>query len=166
MVPDVTLRRATEADLDALLTLRVAMFRETEGVPDADPMTEFAEATRSYLARALPAGEFIAFVAEAEGRIVGTSGLVFFQRAPTRRNLSGRDAYILNMYTLPDWRGRGIAAALVERILDFLRSETDVTYVFLHAEQKARPVYTRAGFAPEEHSMGLPIDRSAAGGAR
>lgn len=156
--PPLPIRLATAADLDALLTLRIAMFRELAKVPDDDPLTDFIEATRLYLARALPRGEFLAFVAEAEGRIVATSGLVFFQRAPIRRNLSGREAYILNMYTVPAWRGQGIAQALVEWIVEYVRTETEAKHVFLHAAPSARPVYERAGFTALDDAMGIWLD--------
>lgn len=153
-----TIRVATPTDLDALVALRVAMFRETGKVPADDPLTEFAASTRAYLAECLPTGEFRAWVAEAGGEIVGTSGLCFFRRAPTRRNTSGLDAYILNMYTVPKWRGRGVAAALVARILAWVREETPARHVFLHAEHRARPVYERAGFVAQDDVMDLWLD--------
>ena len=153
-----TIRHATERDLDALVALRVALFRETGGVPDEDPLAAFTAATRCYLADAVPAGDFVSFVAEADGRVVSASGLIFFRRAPTARNLTGRDAYVLNMYTVPEWRGRGLATALVERILEFVRDETDCPRVFLNAEEQARPIYARAGFAAEENYMALWLD--------
>lgn len=154
-----TIRRATEADVADLVALRVALFRETGGAEEDDPMADFEEATFAYLASVVPSGELIAFVAEApDGTLVATSGLIFFQRAPTQRNLTGRDAYILNMYTVPAWRGRGIAHALVERLLGYLRTETNVPHVFLHAQRKARPIYERAGFRAMEDLMALWLD--------
>ncbi|MBD2524509.1 GNAT family N-acetyltransferase [Nostoc sp. FACHB-133] len=35
-------------------------------------------------------------------------------------NLSGLEAYILNVYTIPMWRGQGIATALLKEIICFV----------------------------------------------
>lgn len=147
-------RRATVEDLEGLVRLRVAMFRETGRVSDADPMAEFAAATRDYFAACVASGELVAFVAEAGGgRLVASSGLSFIRRAPTRRNLTGRYGYLLNMYTEPAWRGRGIAAALVARVLEFARNEAGLQHIYLHAEPLARPIYGRAGFSADDEAM-------------
>lgn len=97
------IRRAEASDIEALTRLRLAFLRETGQVSEAH-VRAVEEATRAYFARTLPRDEFVAFVAEHEGTIVGTSGLVPYQRPPSQRNPGGREAYVLNMYTLPAWR--------------------------------------------------------------
>lgn len=157
--PGYTIRRATVDDIDALVQFRVAMQREVGKTPLSNPMAEFTRATREYIITALPAGTFIAWVAEADGAVIGTSGLIFFQRPPTARDSASSDAYIINMYTVPEWRKRGIAGALVEQIIGFVRTETSTKRIFLRAEVEARPVYERAGFVAATDVMDLYIDR-------
>jgi GNAT superfamily N-acetyltransferase len=157
MTSAIAIRRATCEDVETLIAMRVAMFRELSGV--SEPLPDFVAATRDYLARSVPANGFLAWLAEAEGRVIATSGLVFFQRTPTPGGLSGRDAYLVNMYTEPAWRGRGIASALVERIVAYVREETDACRLFLRAEDAARPIYARAGFTPEETVMAISFRR-------
>ena len=41
-------------------------------------------------------------------RFVGTGGVSFFQVMPTYHNPSGKKAYIMNMYTIPEYRRNGI----------------------------------------------------------
>ncbi len=53
--------------------------------------------------------------------------------------------YIANIYTLPDWRGRGIATTLTRAILDAARA-TGLPRVWLRASALGRPVYERLGF--------------------
>jgi len=154
-----TIRRATVDDIDALVQFRVAMQREVGKTPLSDPMAEFTRATREYLLAALPEGTFIAWVADAGGAIVGTSGLIFFKRPPTARDAASSDAYIINMYTVPEWRKRGIAGALVDRIITFVKTETSTRRIFLRAETEARPVYERAGFVAATDVMDLYVDR-------
>jgi ribosomal protein S18 acetylase RimI-like enzyme len=68
-----------------------------------------------------------------------------FVRPPYPGNLAGREAYLLNMYTLPDYRKQGIANAL----LDAMAAEAIARgfgKVWLHASEAGRPLYERIGF--------------------
>jgi len=139
-----TLRRATVDDLETLVALRLRL--EYEDHPaDEQPSIEASRALADYLAVALPSEQMLIWVAEADGTIVGTSGLIFFQKPPTEHNPSGREAYILNMYTLPEWRGRGIATALVQALIAYIR-QTQARRVFMYATPAGKPLYEKLGF--------------------
>ncbi|MEJ6484591.1 GNAT family N-acetyltransferase [Nostoc punctiforme UO1] len=45
--------------------------------------------------------------------------------------LSGLEAYIMNVYTIPMWRGQGIATALLKEIICFVR-EIEAKRLWLH----------------------------------
>src|SRR5262245_17401140 len=105
-----TIRRATLDDLEALTRLRLALFRDMDELRDEHETADLAEAVRHFLATDLPTGRFIAWVVlDDAGTAIGCGGLVFVQKPPSMGNYSGREAYVMNMYTLPEWRGRGIA---------------------------------------------------------
>lgn len=147
----VTVRRATADDIDALVPLRLALLREAG---EAAVGGEVADATRAYLRDTLPTGGFVAWVAEAEGRVVSTSGMMLFRRPPSWTNASGREAYVMNMYTEPAWRGQGLATALLGEIIAFVRA-TDARRIWLHATPAGRPVYEKAGFVAHHGEMEL-----------
>ncbi len=75
-----------------------------------------------------------------------------FDRPPDADNLAGLDAYLMNMYTAPAWRGRGLAARLVREASGFVRSTT-ARRIWLHATLAGGPVYRRAGFRPAASEM-------------
>lgn len=54
---------------------------------------------------------------------------------------------ILNMYVEKSYRRRGIARALMEKMIDWCRSE-GFTQVCLHASNEGRPLYETLGFKP------------------
>jgi GNAT superfamily N-acetyltransferase len=112
------------------------------------------DATRIYLASKMPKGEFIAWVSEVRGRIIGTSGLVLFERPPVAANLLGREAYIMNMYTVPEWRRQGVATALLQEILCFVK-ETGAERIWLHATVDGRSLYEKYGFVATSTEMEL-----------
>ena len=149
-----TIRLADVNDLEDVLNLRMDFMREMK--PDAGGIEAIVEPTRRYLAEKLPSGEFMAWFAEEQGQIVGTSGLVFFHRPPTLNCLSELHAYVLNMYTLPEWRGRGVATMLLRHIIDYVRT-TEARRVSLHASEMGRPVYEKCGFAACDSEMILKL---------
>lgn len=138
-------------DIEALVPLRLALFREAEGVTAGGEVTD---ATRTYLRETLPTGEFVAWVAEAEGRVVGTSGVVFFRRPPSRTNPSGREVYVMNMYTVPAWRGRGLATALLREVIAFVQGPV-ARRIWYYAAPAGRSVYEKAGFVAHPDEMEL-----------
>jgi len=144
-----TIRRAVAGDIDELVRLRLAMLAELNELVDRQAA---AEANQRYFCEKLPTGEFIAFQAEAAGQVVATSGLVLWERPPTSRN-RGLDGYIMNMYTVPQWRGRGIATALM-RLLIHCAQEAGARRVFLRAvSPRGKHIYERLGFSPSDTYM-------------
>jgi GNAT superfamily N-acetyltransferase len=147
-----SIRKAGVEDVEDLIRLRLALLRSARGEEKLKDEETLVEATRRYFAQALPAGSFHAWVGVAEERVVACSGLVPFGRPPMPGTLASLEAYILNMYTEPQWRGRGIARALVEELTRFAR-ELGVGRLLLHATADGRPLYESAGFKPNPTSM-------------
>jgi GNAT superfamily N-acetyltransferase len=69
---------------------------------------------------------------------------------------NGREAYIMNMYTRPQWRGQGIATAIFRRLLEIARQK-DCTRVALHALPPGRPIYEKEGFVVGDKEMRLDL---------
>jgi GNAT superfamily N-acetyltransferase len=153
-VEKIDYRLATIDDVETLLALRVEFIAEVIKKSLHDPI--WMDAARQYLRTALPSGQLIACLAESTAQIVGTGWLVYQQIVPSPASLSGRDAYILNMYTRPPWRRRGIAREILQKLLDCAR-QTDCRRVTLHFVATARPLYSGAGFVTTESEMRLDL---------
>lgn len=149
----VVIRPATPADVGELVRLRLAMQRELGDVPEGAELTPQADALRRYFEETLPGGAFRAWVAQAGAQLVACSGLVLFRRPPSRRNLAGWEGYLMNMYTEPAWRGRGLATALLRECAAYAESQTPARRIRLHATAAGRPVYERAGFTLADAGM-------------
>ncbi len=153
-MPRFSTRRATLEDLEELLQLRLKLFYETGDVRNDELSSDLLERNRSYVSTNLPTNHFISWIAEAEGRMIGISGLVFFEKPPTRANSSGMEAYVMNMYTLPEWRGTGVATALLQDLIAFVRS-TPARRIWLHTTEVGRSVYEQCGFTDTSQEMEL-----------
>jgi GNAT superfamily N-acetyltransferase len=152
-----TIRRAELRDIEALVRMRVELLHVAAalGVPTNLSEGEWEAVRmgiRDYFAEALPAGKHYGVVAEAKGNVVACGGIVFMERPPYQGNLQGREAYLMNMYTMPEWRGKGIGGAIVGELLRYAR-EAGAKRVSLDAEQNARRLYAKAGFHGNVEAM-------------
>ncbi|POX40674.1 GNAT family N-acetyltransferase [Streptomyces sp. Ru73] len=77
------------------------------------------------------------------------------QRLPAPQHPTGRFAFIFNVCTDPEYRGRGYARATTEALLDWLAAQ-GVSRVDLHATDEAEALYRSLGFT--EHSTALSLD--------
>ncbi|MDQ2714680.1 MAG: GNAT family N-acetyltransferase [Chloroflexota bacterium] len=145
MTQSLAIRRASLQDVEELVTLRLALQRESGHITQEVGLSGLEQATHQYLMETLPAEAFLVWVAEVAGKIVAMSGLIFFQKPPAEHNLSGLEAYILNMYTLPEWRGQGIATMLLQTLMAFIK-QTKAQRIWMYATPEGQPIYEKAGF--------------------
>jgi GNAT superfamily N-acetyltransferase len=121
------------------------MFRDM-GVLDEREVPALAAATRAYLTTALPSGAYRGWMVEADGQVVAGGGVLVRQLLPRPGYAAGGDeAYVLNVYTEPAHRRRGLARTLMQAILDWCRAQR-ISRVSLHASDDGRPLYEGLGF--------------------
>ncbi len=145
--PEVAVRAATIAEIDTLIQLRVAMF-DAMGY-DKGTLDQAIAPMRSYFLQHLQTGAFRVWVAEVRGAAIASIGVVIHSIPPSPKNTSGKEAYIMNLVTLPEFRRRGIAKKLMLHALDVIRSE-GIPRVSLHASSEGRRLYEQLGFAVSE----------------
>jgi GNAT superfamily N-acetyltransferase len=143
---EIIFRPATADDAEVLTDFRVRFLRETFGARDKDETELLKDGLREYFAKTIPAGGFVAWLAEYDGGIIATSGMVMWHKPGGYTSLSGKIGYILNMYTVPEARGLGIASRLFEELINEAKSR-GVKHLHLHATEDGIGIYRRAGFA-------------------
>ena len=149
----MTIERKAEArDIPQLVALRKRQLLDEGMEPDGD----LADALRDYFAAGLADGSYVCWVAEAGGEIVATGGVCLYTLPPTDRNPTGRTAYIVCMYTQPDYRRRGLATRLLGRVLDEARAR-GCAVARLHASAQGRALYESLGFTASTGYMALRL---------
>ncbi|MGH2758713.1 MAG: GNAT family N-acetyltransferase [Actinomycetota bacterium] len=143
---ETTIRRATVNDISALAELRLAFQLHFRPVTDE---TALRTQVGDYLARRLPTEECVAWVAENAGEIVACGVIVLYERMV--RDGVGHEGYVQSMFTQPGYRGRGIASAIVERMMEYAR-ERGIDLILM-ATDDGRPIYERAGFQAADGYM-------------
>jgi len=152
--PSVTYRRADIRDVEALAILRREFLLE---VADAQPNdTSILPRLRSWFNEKIASADFLAILAIVANEVIASSGLVVHEHPPGIMIPNGREAYIMNMYTRPAWRGKGIATVIFRQLLDIAR-EKNCTRVALHALPMGRAIYEQEGFVAGDKEMRLDL---------
>lgn len=141
-----TIRRASLDDLDTLVAHRRGMFHDM-GHQDDAKLDSMCAKFRLWLPARMHAGEYLAWFAIApNGSIAAGAGLWLMEWPPHIIGNSARRGNILNVYTAPDFRRRGLARCLMNAALEGCR-ENRIDTVILHASDDGRRLYESMGFA-------------------
>lgn len=148
-------RKAGPEDLELLTKTRIMVLRAVHGLPEEADLSDLADRSRQYYQRALRDGAHTAYLVYDGDRLIGAGGVSYFQVMPTCHNPTGQKAYIMNMYTDPAYRRRGVARRTLDLLVRDARGR-GVTAISLDATAMGRPLYEAYGFVGMEAEMELP----------
>lgn len=147
MTNGYSIREATVGDAGTIADQRRSMFADM-GEGDAIRRDAVALTSLPWLKKKLSAGDYMGWLAIAPDQSVAAgAGIWMIEWPPTVTDLSGRRGMLLNVYTYPAHRRRGLARALVEASLRWCQAN-GITVVILHASDDGRPLYEAVGFKP------------------
>ena len=149
-------REVQLADAELLAQLRIDMRRERETQAPPEDQQAFLEENINYFKNALKQGSYIGFIAEENGVPAGTGGICLHIHPPSYSVPNGKTACLLNMYTLPGFRGRGVAGKILSLLIGKAK-EHDCCKVYLNASNMGKPLYQKNGFTNVENEMVLDI---------
>lgn len=149
-------RPANVADIDVLARHRAGMFRDMGTLPE-DSFDAMCDAARRFYAHAVVEGDYLAWLASPASDsaiVVAGAGLQLRAAQPGVRESSrgfvmssGLQGIVMNVYTEPAWRRRGLARLLMRYVMDGARAHA-VGSLVLHASNEGRPLYETLGFTP------------------
>jgi len=148
-------RKATIGDIDLLTRTRIEVLRAANGLSDDTDMTEVEHQSCEYYQKALREGTHSAYLVFDGDRFAGAGGISYYQVMPTFHNPSGNKAYIMNMYTRPEYRRQGIARRMLDMLINDAKAK-GIRFITLEATRMGRPLYENAGFVPMKDEMILP----------
>lgn len=154
----LTYRKATLDDLDMLTKTRIEVLRAANQLTADADMSLVARHARAYYQRALADGTHLAYLVYDGAQVVGTGGVSYYQVMPTYHNPTGQRAYIMNMFTHPAYRRKGIACKTLSLLVSDAR-ERGIDDIGLEATEMGRPLYEHFGFTQTAQEMTLPAHR-------
>jgi len=145
---EIIIRLATPQDAEVIAHHRRAMFVDMGRGKNPRDLDAMDATFIPYVRRMLAQGSYRGWLACTNGeRVVAGGGLIVHKWPARPGDPNTRRAYILNVYTEPDYRKRGIARRIMAAMLDWCRAEGFKT-VALHASVDGRPLYEAIGFEP------------------
>ena len=140
----ITIREGTVADIPEIARHRRRMC-EDMNYTDDHALSTMVSLTADYLKKAIPEGSFRSWLACDDGRVVAGGALVISPWPSHAYDLDCRRAMILNVYTEPQYRRRGIARQIMETIIAWCQQQ-GFARVSLHASEHGRRLYESLGF--------------------
>ena len=141
-------KRLTEKELDIFIEMRINQLREEGAEEDID----LRPALMDYYIRHMADGTFVSWLAVDGEKIIGTSGMSFVEKPPYFGCPSGRMGLLSSMFTDPNYRRRGIARELLDRVVEEAR-EYGCGTIQITASDLGVKLYTAYGFVHNGNFM-------------
>lgn len=147
MQEEILMRKAKEQDAEAILELVLRLKKLNE---EFDPLFTVSEDARrageEYVKKAIESQDCFVAVAEAGKRVVGVVKVDFRTRTFYTPK---KEARIVELYLLPEFRRKGFGEKMVNYVADSLRNKIDIlTVEFPSANKISTSFYTKLGFRP------------------
>lgn len=140
-----TTRTATVDDAPTIAHHRAAMFQDM-GIIDHVEAVTLEAASLEYLLKAIDSEEYLAWLIESGDKTAAGGGLIIRRLLPRPGHMDGGfEAHILNIYTEPSHRRRGLARKIMTAMLDWC-TQQGIKRITLHASDEGRPLYENLGF--------------------
>ena len=151
---NIQYRKLKDADLDVFIRMRIDQLQEEGTTPTVD----LEPPLRSYYQRHMRDGTFVGWLAVDHGNIVATSGMSFIEKPPTYGCPSGKTGILSSMYTLREYRRKGIATALLDNVVREAK-EHGCGAVQVTGADMGVLLYNNYGFQKNENFMyySLPV---------
>ena len=152
------------AHADEFCRLRMMLFEDVGEIPPMKDMAAdlavsaraLADATKSYYLSHIDKDLVCFGIEESPGRLAASAALCLFDRLPYMENLSGREGYVLSVYTCPKFRKQGMADKLMAALIQYGRNE-DLGKLWLNSSPMGKNLYFRHGFKDTGNEMELML---------
>ena len=144
----IVFAEATKADIDELVKLRIAYMEADFGKVSDYEKECMEKQIPEYLNRKL-GDELIAFVAKDNDRIVSVAYLHIIEMPANSILLNGLYGEVLSVYTVAEYRGKGLCTKLIQNLLDYGKKR-GLGRVDLSATKEGYPIYSKLGFTTRE----------------
>lgn len=149
---NVKYRRMEITDIPAVVKLRILQLKEEGAQEDFDITNSLAV----YYLNHINDKTFVGWVAVNHDIIIGTSGMSFCHKPPYYANPSGKIGILSCMYTIEEFRRKGVGKNLLEKVVDEAR-EYGCGTVYITASKQGALLYQNAGFHRNENFFQLNL---------
>lgn len=150
-------RLAESRDIQQLVKMRWDFTYEHATGPIEAEYSNFEQECRQFLTHALSKGQWYIWVAEADGAVVSHIYIELVHKVPRPGRATFPFAYMTNVYTLPEYRSRGIGGQLLRCIEEWAKKR-HLEFIMVWPSEEAIPFYARNGYKHCTEPMALSFE--------
>lgn len=136
---------ANETHIPIIVALRIKFLLEFGGPQSQEAQEDLRKVLNVYFEKHLKNKTYICWFATVNGEVAGIGGMTMREHPGNFKNVSGKIGYVINMYTAPDFRKKGICATILDKLQETAATMGVHAYE-LHATKEGEPVYVKNGF--------------------
>ena len=144
-VAEIIYKRIEIKHIPELIDLRLQFLTSLKGVQPKDKTDALIGHLHQYYTKTIPDETFAGWIAWAGAKAVAVGALVVREQPGQFDWPDGRLGYILNMYTRPEYRNKGIGTEIIRKLINFAK-ETGLSRLELFASPYGEHLYRKHGF--------------------
>lgn len=138
---DIKFRKMEMSDIPTVVKLRILQLKEEGATEDFDITQNLTDYFRNHIQDST----FVSYLAIDNDKIIATSGMSFVEKPPYFSNPTGKIGLLSGMYTLKEYRRKGIAKKLLEMVINEAK-EYGCGTVYITSSQQGSSLYENCGF--------------------
>jgi ribosomal protein S18 acetylase RimI-like enzyme len=144
--------------LEMLVDLRMEFLQDIHPKVDLQLLDKIQKATLTYFNDLFKNNSYIGFIGtNNDGEAVCTAGLLLYYLPPLNNENHRKIGHVLNFYTKPEYRKKGIGLKLMNYLKDIAADEK-INRLVLNSTEMGLSMYKKAGFLePEDKAMILDL---------
>jgi len=144
---NVSIRSGRIEDVDILVEQHIMMFKEIypNGAYSDSDWNKLKKVYGCKLKEQIATGQCAAFIAGSDGEVFAGGVVTFIEGIPVPYDTNRTVGYIHSVYTYPQFRGRGCATDIMNKIIDCCK-EKHIVRITLQSSEKAINFYFKLGF--------------------
>lgn len=146
--------KLNEQHINDFFQMRYKLLKELDEI-DANNLKNFEIATKKYYLSEIN-NTLHCWGIIHNNLIVSIASICLFKRVPYFENLEGLEAYILNIYTEPEFRKQGFTTSLILEIKKFASTQ-NIKRLWLNSSNEAKNLYKKLGFLEKNNEMEIFI---------
>ena len=143
---NIQIREIGISEVETLTTYRIAYLSELQGEQSEEYQLKLRKELNDYFTQALTEKRFFAYLAELRGEILSFGAMVIKKIPGDFNQSSYLEGDILNMFTIPIARRKGISAMILQQLINEARNR-GLSKVSLHTSKDGEKLYRKFGFS-------------------
>ena len=148
----MNIRFAEAKDIKQLIRMRWDFTIEHDESKENESYDDFEKECQTFLENALKGDHWFIWVAEVDGKIASHIYIELIQKVPRPGRTTHPFAYMTNVYTVPEFRNKGVGSKLLKAINQWIK-ENKYEFVIVWPSDDSINYYKKNGYVHSTEPM-------------